>query len=147
MRKLTAVLVSAMFIIGSVIPAGAEESRQTTISVSIDPAYTVVIPASTTIDNGATESSIGEVALENAKLEPDKSIYVSVDASGSLKNSRNSSKTIPYRIMNNDQQFKSANYYASGDKTPLVISIDKNDWNKAYAGSYSDVLVFTISYQ
>ena len=39
MRKLTAMALSMMFILGSVIPVGAEETqiRQTTISVSIDP--------------------------------------------------------------------------------------------------------------
>ena len=47
MRKLTAMALSMMFILGSVIPVGAEETqkRQTTISVSIDPVYTVTIPA------------------------------------------------------------------------------------------------------
>ena len=52
MRKLTAMALSMMFILGSVIPVGAEETqiRQTTISVSIDPVYTVTIPANTTID-------------------------------------------------------------------------------------------------
>ena len=47
MRKLTAMALSMMFILGSIIPVGAEETqtRQTTISVSIDPVYTVTIPA------------------------------------------------------------------------------------------------------
>ncbi len=51
MRKLTAMALSMMFILGSVIPVGAEETqiRQTKISVSIDPVYTVTIPANTTI--------------------------------------------------------------------------------------------------
>ena len=49
MRKLTAMALSMMFILGSVIPVGAEETqiRQTKISVSIDPVYTVTIPANT----------------------------------------------------------------------------------------------------
>ena len=54
MRKLTAMALSMMFILGSIIPVGAEETqtRQTTISVSIDPVYTVTIPANTTIERG-----------------------------------------------------------------------------------------------
>ena len=42
MRKLTAMALSMMFILGSIIPVGAEETqtRQSTISVSIDPVYT-----------------------------------------------------------------------------------------------------------
>ena len=45
MRKLTAMALSMMFILGSIIPVGAEETqtRQTTISVSIDPVYTVQV--------------------------------------------------------------------------------------------------------
>lgn len=44
MRKLTAMALSMMFILGSIIPVGAEETqtRQSTISVSIDPVYTVL---------------------------------------------------------------------------------------------------------
>ena len=49
MRKFSAVALGAMLIIGSVIPVCAQETRQTTINVSIDSTYTVTIPASTTI--------------------------------------------------------------------------------------------------
>ena len=122
MRKLTAMALSMMFVLGSVIPVGAEETqiRQTTISVSIDPVYTVTIPANTTIERGEQSVKLGSVSLDNARLEPDKTVNVSVSASGKLKNSKNESKT---------------------------LSIDKSEWDKAYAGSYSDTLVFTISYR
>ncbi|MFR2512915.1 MAG: hypothetical protein ACLS9K_14170 [Lachnospira eligens] len=35
-------------------------------------------------------------------------------------------------------------YAESGNSTNLTLSIDKSEWDKAYAGSYSDTLVFTI---
>ena len=143
MRKFSAVALGAMLIIGSVIPVCAQETRQTTINVSIDPTYTVTIPASTTIASGTAESSIGNVTLDNARLEPDKSIWVSADASGELKNSKDSSKTISYKLMNGNNEFTSASY----NSTPLTVSINKSEWDNAYAGSYSDTIVFTISYK
>ena len=84
MRKLTAMALSMMFILGSIIPVGAEETqtRQSTISVSIDPVYTVTIPANTTIERGEQSVKLGSVSLDNARLEPDKNVNVSVSASG-----------------------------------------------------------------
>ena len=65
MRKLTAMALSMMFILGSVIPVGAEETqiRQTTISVSIDPVYTVTIPANTTIERGEQSVTVSYTHL------------------------------------------------------------------------------------
>lgn len=87
MRKLTAMALSMMFILGSIIPVGAEETqtRQSTISVSIDPVYTVTIPANTTIERGEQSVKLGSVSLDNARLEPDKNVNVSVSASGKLR--------------------------------------------------------------
>ena len=130
MRKLVAAALSAMLAVASVVPIYAQETRQTTITVSIDPEYTVTIPASTSIASGVTESSIGTVALEGARLEPDKSVQVSVDASGKLKNSRDSTKTIPYKLMNGNSEFKSASYSASGNNTPLTLSIRIKQYGK-----------------
>ena len=85
--------------------------------------------------------------LDNARLEPDKTVNVSVSASGKLKNSKNESKTIAYKIMDGNKEFSIATYAESGNSTNLTLSIDKSEWDKAYAGSYSDTLVFTISYR
>ena len=147
MRKLTAMALSMMFILGSIIPVGAEETqtRQTKISVSIDPVYTVTIPANTTIERGEQSVKLGSVSLDNARLEPDKNVNVSVSASGKLKNSKDESKTIAYKIMDGKREFST--YAESGNSTNLTLSIDKSEWDKAYAGSYSDTLVFTISYR
>lgn len=147
MRKLTAMALSMMFILGSIIPVGAEETqtRQSTISVSIDPVYTVTIPANTTIERGEQSVKLGSVSLDNARLEPDKNVNVSV--SGKLKNSKDESKTIAYKIMDGNKEFSTATYAESGNSTNLTLSIDKSEWDKAYAGSYSDTLVFTISYR
>ena len=149
MRKFTAVLLSTMFVLGSFTSVMAQDSgtKQTTISVSVDPTYMVTIPANTTIKSGEQSSSLGKITIENVRLEPDKNVNVSVDASGKLKNTKDTSKTIPYKLMNGDKEFKSAYYTENSDNTMLTLLIDKSNWDKAYAGTYTDTLVFTISYR
>ena len=147
MRKLAAVVLSTMLVVTGIMPVSAQESRQTTITVSIDPAYTVTIPASAIISSGNTESGIGRVTLENARLEPGRCVQVSAEASGRLKNSKDSTKTIPYKLMSGDDEFSSASYFTSGSNTQLALSISRSDWDNAYAGQYEDTIVFTISYR
>ena len=149
MRKFTAVLLSTMFVLGSFTSVMAQDSdtKQTTISISVDPTYMVTIPANTTIKSGEQSSSLGKITIENVRLEPDKNVNVSVDASGKLKNTKDTSKTIPYKLMTGDKAFKSASYTENSDNTMLTLLIDKSDWDKAYAGTYTDTLVFTISYR
>ena len=52
-----------------------------------------------------------------------------------------------FKLMNGDKEFKSASYTENSDNTMLTLLIDKSDWDKAYAGTYTDTLVFTISYR
>ena len=113
MRKLTAMELSMMFVLGSVIPVGAEETqtRQTTISVSIDPVYTVTIPANTTIERGEQSVKLGSVSLDNARLEPDKTVNVSVSASGKGTQTGQKSISSMYAKLKKGSQYKA---YFSG---------------------------------
>ena len=113
MRKLTAMALSMMFILGSVIPVGAEETqiRQTKISVSIDPVYTVTIPANTTIERGEQSVKLGSVSLDNARLEPDKTVNVSVSASGKGTQTGQKSISSMYAKLKKGSQYKA---YFSG---------------------------------
>ena len=113
MRKLTAMALSMMFILGSVIPVGAEETqiRQTKISVSIDPVYTVTIPANTIIERGEQSVKLGSVSLDNARLEPDKTVNVSVSASGKGTQTGQKSISSMYAKLKKGSQYKA---YFSG---------------------------------
>ena len=113
MRKLTAMALSMMFILGSIIPVGAEETqtRQSTISVSIDPVYTVTIPANTTIERGEQSVKLGSVSLDNARLEPDKTVNVSVSASGKGTQTGQKSISSMYAKLKKGSQYKA---YFSG---------------------------------
>ncbi|SDA26718.1 hypothetical protein SAMN02910447_02700 [Ruminococcus sp. YE71] len=124
----------------------------TEITTQIAPAYIVTIPADTSVDFNTVNTDFGAVKLTKAQLEPNKCIKVTMTASGEMKNSADTSKVLPYTIFEGtadavtDTVFTSAELASVGDKTDLTISISADDWNNAYAGSYSDTVLFSIEY-
>ncbi|MCD7762992.1 MAG: hypothetical protein LUI14_07300 [Lachnospiraceae bacterium] len=117
----------------------------TTISTSITPTYTVTIPADTTIAFNATSTSIGNITLSSAQLDPGYAVKVSASA-GALENAADASKTIPYALNSDGSAFTSAQFTAKGEYAALTVDITEDDWNNAYAGSYSDTITFTVEY-
>lgn len=116
------------------------------VTTSIDPTYTVSIPANTTVKFNAVDTDFGEIKLTAAQLDPGKTVKVELSASGTLKNAKDKSKTLAYQIQTNGKEFESASYLNANESTKLNIHIAQKAWNKAYAGSYSDTVKFTISY-
>ena len=84
--------------------------------------------------------------MDAAQLEPDKCIKVALTTDGELNNTKDKSKIISYVIQSEDGAFTSATYLAAGEQTALSIHITKDDWNKAYAGTYTDTVTFEVSY-
>ena len=97
-----------------------------------------------------TETSYGNIVVEQAQIEDGKCIQVSLLSDLNLKNSNNPKAVIPYQILAQDEAgsrpFTSAQYTKAGEETPLTIAIKKEDWKKAAAGEYADTVTFTISY-
>lgn len=125
----------------------AEKSQDVQVTAHIDPTYTVTIPANTTVNFNAVDTSFGAIKLTAAQLDPGKSVKVALSASGTLKNAADTNKTLPYKIRNGDAEFTSAAYTTAGDSTALTIHIEREAWNAAHAGDYADTVTFTISYQ
>jgi hypothetical protein len=154
MKKLIATilaLVLALSLSMTAFAATVDENSEsktvdTTISTTIDPTYTVTIPANLTVDFEATSTSFGEIALENAQVEPGKAVQVDLSASGTLKNATDAAKTIAYTVEDENGVFTSAIYQTAGEKTALSVNITKDAWDAAYAGAYSDTVTFAISY-
>ena len=154
MKKLLAALLSISILASVSATAFAAEITQdsdpktinATITTSIAPTYTVTIPADVTVDFNATATDFGKIEVASAQLDPDKCIKVALTSDGKLENSADNEKVIPYTVTADDTAFTSATYLASGDKTDLTINITQDDWNKAYAGDYSDTVTFTVSY-
>ena len=109
--------------------ATTQTAGSATVSYHVDPAYQVTIPVDTSMRFNETETSYGNIVVEQAQIEDGKCIQVSLLSDLNLKNS-----------------FTSAQYTKAGEETPLTIAIKKEDWKKAVAGEYADTVTFTISY-
>lgn len=123
-------------------------NNTTTVSYTVNPAYTVLIPVDTEVEFNQLSESFGKIQVENAQLDEGKCIRVSLKTEGTLKNEANSNEMIPYKIVEEGKMtpFVSADYHTAGEATPLEFHINQEDWNEAAAGDYKDTVTFTISY-
>lgn len=122
------------------------KSTEVEINTTIDPSYVVVIPESTSIDFNAETTELGSIEATWVQIDPDKKVVVTVTP-GKLENLKDATKTIPYQLMNGKDEFESMDVLTAGDKVDLNVTIDKADWNKAYAGKYKGIITFTLSYE
>ena len=129
------------------------QSAQTEITTEIAPAYIVTIPTDTEVKFNTENTDFGAIELTKAQLDPGKAVKVTLTTDNKLENKADETKTLAYTIFEGkgeavtDKVFAAAFYQAVGDKTDLTINITQDDWNKAYAGKYSDTVTFTISYE
>lgn len=123
------------------------KTGSTTITYNVDPAYSVTIPTDIKVEFNKQITNFGTVELSKAQIEPSKCVKVTLNASGTLKNTDDSNKTIPYAIKSGNTAFSSETYLTAGDKTELAIHIEPSAWDAAFAGKYSDTVTFTISYE
>lgn len=140
---------SAMSVNAVDYPGGTQTA---TIDVSIAPSFTVSIPADTTVAFNAVETDFGKITLESARLEPNTSIFVTLRTDYSLSNALDTKKQIPYSVTGNnggewfDVRGFNLELANAGDSYDLKINITQEDWNAAFAGDYSDQVIFTVSY-
>lgn len=147
MKKLTALVLVIVLSLSLSVTAFAADNRNTTITTSIDPTYTVTIPANTNVTFNALSTSFGAVTLTAAQIDPGYAVKVELNASGTLKNQADATKTIAYTVNDaNGDAFTVGTYTTAGDKTDLTIDITQEAWNAAFAGRYSDTVTFTVSY-
>ena len=74
-------------------------NNTTTVSYTVNPAYTVLIPVDTEVEFNQLSESFGKIQVENAQLDEGKCIEVSLSSDGVLKNKNNRSDVIPYQIL------------------------------------------------
>ena len=150
-KKLITLVLAGALMTAAGIPVTAVDypggSQSTEITAAVAPAFTVTIPADTTVAFNAPETDFGSVTLESARLAPNKAVKVTIVASGMLKNAEDSTKTIPYTIQKTDGTVCNAvQYRTAGETTALKIGIEQAAWDAAFAGDYSDTVNFNISY-
>lgn len=121
----------------------------TKVKYEVKPTYSVTIPESMTVDFHASSTDFGIIKLKAARINLGYAVKVALNASGTLKNKADASKTIPYTIRDKaaDEAFSSREYQTVGDSTALTIDITGEAWDAAYGGNYSDTVTFTISYE
>lgn len=142
------------------ITEATEQKGEAVITTEIAPSYIVTIPADTTVKFHDLTTDFGKVELTKAQLDPGKVVKVTVNSDGELNNAADDKKVIPYTVMaqyasgaegevyvpfnvkGNDLIFDTA-----GQAFAMTIEITEDDWNAAYAGSYSDTVTFNVSYE
>ena len=127
------------------------DDRGAVISTEIEPTYLVTIPADVKVVSGQETTDFGAVKLDKAQLEPDKCVKVTLVSDNLLKHKADPTKTLAYTISEKTADttgtvFTSAEYLKAGEKTDLTIGITKDEWEKAYAGTYSNTVTFKIEY-
>ena len=150
MKKLFALILTVCLLAAMATTAFAANTTDgdADITTSIDPTYTVTIPADVNVAFNATETAFGAIEVTASQIHPDKCIKVELTSDSKLENSIDATKVIPYAIKDSTgAAFTSATYLTEGDKTELSIHITADDWNAAYAGKYSDTVTFTVSYE
>lgn len=154
MKKIiTALLVLAMSAAATTTVFAADinqssnpKQSQATISTTIQPTYVVSIPEDVEVDFNATSTDFGTVELTAAQINPNYAVEVSLNASSTLKNQADTSKTIAYTVSDENGPFTSTQYETAGESTKLTVNITQDAWNAAYAGNYMDTVTFTVSY-
>lgn len=128
------------------------EGRSITVSTEITPSYIVTIPTDTRIHFNVLDSDLGRIELTQARLEPKKCVRVTLLTDHLLENRDDAEKTLPFTVIEGSagaadgQVFSSASYNAAGEKTDLMLHIEQNDWDNAFAGEYEDKVTFRIEY-
>lgn len=142
------------------ITEATEQKGEAVITTEIAPSYIVTIPADTTVKFHDLTTDFGKVELTKAQLDPGKVVKVTVNSDGELNNAADDKKVIPYTVMAQYASGAEGEVYVpfnvkgndltfdtTGQAFAMEIQITEDDWNKAYAGSYSDTVTFNVSYE
>ena len=125
--------------------SGEADNNSLTLSVDIPTSYEFKIPADVTLEFGAEYTEIGTVTVSNVRLPADTELCISYNDSSSLKTEDGMSE-IPYEIQIGDHETAGDLFFMEdGESAALYVAIDKEAWDAAPAGSYSDTITFTAS--
>ena len=141
----TAALLLALLPAAAGIALSGNTSQTVVVTVTVESSYTVVIPEQTAIVYNTLSTALGNVGLSQARLEPGYQVTVTV-AYDRLKNSADSTKTIPYVLKSDGTAFTGAAFTGVSSKS-LTLDIAQNAWSAAAAGDYSDTITFTFTYE
>ena len=127
----------------------------TMVEFSVDPAYTVTIPSTVTLEKGEddiyTKSDL--IKAEGVKLEEGKKIVVTLTSASKFNLAHTgegeyklpyTAETVAFGKVNKETGGKVAEFVTSTDEQKVDITFTTDEIPK-YAGAYSDPVVFGIS--
>lgn len=148
MKKLASFALAFALCTASAVSAFAANptSGATTIKTSIQPTYTVEIPAQTSIPFNATSTPLASpLGLSKAQLDPNHKVTVTATVNA-LKNDADNTKTIPFTLYEGNTVFTSADFTDTTKKVQLSVHIAQSAWDAAPAGNYTGSVTFHIAY-
>ena len=130
------------------------KTADSSVEFSIDPTYTVTIPAKVTLeDNGeGIYTNSGTLKAEDVKLAEGKEIVVSLTSASkfNMQTSATSEYKLPYtaegafgKLTDKEAGGIVAKFATSATKQEVPVTFT-TDETPTYAGSYSDPVVFTL---
>lgn len=146
MKKLASLALAFALYAACAAPVLADETKTTTITTTINPTYTVVIPAATNITFNHTDTNLnGTLHLSAAQLDPDHEVTISA-TEYELENQADNTKTIQFALYEGSNSFTSTSFTDTKKEVQLSAHIDQKAWNTAPAGKYEGSVTFEISY-
>lgn len=105
MKKLASLALAFALCAACAAPVLADETKTTTITTTINPTYTVVIPAATNITFNHTDTNLnGTLHLSAAQLDPDHEVTISA-TEHELENQADNTKTIQFTLYEGSNSF------------------------------------------
>ena len=129
-------------------------TANSTVQFEVNPAYTVTIPATVTLEGeyGSTYTGSGKISTDKVFLNEGKKIVVSLTSASkfNMKTSTTAEYNLPYtaegafgKLTDKENGGKVAEFETSTTAKTVDISFTTDETPK-YAGSYTDPVVFTI---
>ncbi len=151
-KRMAAGMLCMMMAVAMAFPVSAAEHQEksTTLTTAVESKYILTIPRDMEIPFGAEETGIGSVKV-TGNVKPGETVQVDA-AAGNFISQEDPQDTIALTLIdkNEDSKFQSSvwNEQDMRSKTkeiPLVVRVEKTDWDKAYAGTYKAILTFEAS--
>ena len=143
MKKKWMIAVALLMVAGATQAVSAAGTTTTGTGMTWTTA-TDTIPVVGAVMAGAT-STAGSTTV-GVNVDPSYTVTIPANTKVEFNEKDDPDKVIPYEILSQENPFTAAYYTEAGEETPLTIAIKKENWNKAYAGTYADTVTFTVSY-
>lgn len=142
MKKLAAGMLSVVLMAGMMCPVYAQDTQkgEVTVTATVDSAYTLSVPkVPVNIPYGQVNTDL-EITV-SGNVASGKTVSVTT-VDGSLKSGN---LEIPYTVAPKSLNWAAAEITEDGTTKKGVLTIKKETWDAAQAGTYTDTVTFTAT--